>query len=74
MSGVGSRETGLGSLFASKPVGPGFEPCLGQTAKLAGAPKPLRPSTSTEYLLTHWPVANGQLMMVTDHMSHFQIS
>ena len=41
MSGVGSRETGLDSLFASKPVGPGFEPCLGQSAKLAGAPKPL---------------------------------
>ena len=40
MSGVGSRETGLNSLFASKPVGPGFEPCLGQSAKLAGAPKP----------------------------------
>ena len=39
--GVGSRETGLDSLFASKPVGPGFEPCLGQSAKLAGAPKPL---------------------------------
>ena len=39
MSGVGSRETGLDSLFASKPVG--FEPCLGQSAKLAGAPKPL---------------------------------
>ena len=39
MSGVGSRETGLDSLFASKPVGPGFEPCLGQSAKLAGAPK-----------------------------------
>ena len=38
---VGSRETGLDSLFASKPVGPGFEPCLGQSAKLAGAPKPL---------------------------------
>ena len=29
----------LDSLFASKPVGPGFEPC--QSAKLAGAPKPL---------------------------------
>ena len=41
MSGVGSRETGLDSLFASKPVGPGFEPCLGQSANLAGAPKPL---------------------------------
>ena len=41
MSGVGSRETGLDSLFASKPIGPGFEPCLGQSAKLAGAPKPL---------------------------------
>ena len=41
MSGVGSRESGLDSLFASKPVGPGFEPCLGQSAKLAGAPKPL---------------------------------
>ena len=41
MSGVGSCETGLDSLFASKPVGPGFEPCLGQSAKLAGAPKPL---------------------------------
>ena len=41
MSGVGSRETGLDSLFASQPVGPGFEPCLGQSAKLAGAPKPL---------------------------------
>ena len=41
MSGVGSRETGLDSLFASKPVGPGFKPCLGQSAKLAGAPKPL---------------------------------
>ena len=41
MSGVGSRGTGLDSLFASKPVGPGFEPCLGQSAKLAGAPKPL---------------------------------
>ena len=41
MSGVGSRDTGLDSLFASKPVGPGFEPCLGQSAKLAGAPKPL---------------------------------
>ena len=39
MSGVGSRETGLDSLFASKPIGPGFEPCLGQSAKLAGAPK-----------------------------------
>ena len=39
MSGVGSRETGLDSLFASKPVGP--EPCLGQSANLAGAPKPL---------------------------------
>ena len=26
MSGVGSRETGLDSLFASEPVGPGFEP------------------------------------------------
>ena len=25
----------------SKPVGPGFEPCLGQSANLAGAPKPL---------------------------------
>ena len=31
----------MDSLFASKPVGPGFEPCLGQSAKLAGAPKPL---------------------------------
>ena len=31
MSGVGSRETGLDSLFASKPIGPGFEPCLGQS-------------------------------------------
>ena len=41
MSGVGSRETGLDSLLASKPVGPRFEPCLGQSAKLAGAPKPL---------------------------------
>ena len=41
MSGMGSRETGLDSLFASKPVGPGFEPCLGQSAKVAGAPKPL---------------------------------
>ena len=41
MSGVGSRETGLDSLFASRPVGPGFEPCLGQSAELAGAPKPL---------------------------------
>ena len=41
MSGVGSRETGLDSLFASKPVGPGFEPCLGKSANLAGAPKPL---------------------------------
>ena len=41
MSGVGSREIGLDSVFASKPVGPGFEPCLGQSAKLAGAPKPL---------------------------------
>ena len=41
MSGVGSRETGLVSLFALKPVGPGFEPCLGQSIKLAGAPKPL---------------------------------
>ena len=40
MSGVGSRVTGLDSFFASKPVGPGFEPCLGQSAKLAGAPKP----------------------------------
>ena len=39
MSGVGSRETGLDSLFASKPIGPGFEPCLGQPAMLAGAPK-----------------------------------
>ena len=39
MSWVGSRETGLDSLFASKPIGPGFEPCLGQSAKLAGAPK-----------------------------------
>ena len=41
MSGVGFRKTGLDSLFASKPVGPGFEPCLGQSAKLAGAPIPL---------------------------------
>ena len=41
MSGVGSRETGLDSLFASNPVGPGFEPCLGQSARLAGALKPL---------------------------------
>ena len=48
MSGVGSRETGLDSLFASKPVGPGFEPCLGQSAKLAGAPKPLCLSTGWE--------------------------
>ena len=40
MSGVGSRENGLDSLFAPKPVGPWFEPCLGQSAKLAGAPKP----------------------------------
>ena len=46
MSGVGSRETGLDSLFALKPAGPGFEPCLGQSAKLAGAPKPLCLSVS----------------------------
>ena len=34
MSGVGSRETGLDSLFASNPVGPGFKPCLGQALPL----------------------------------------
>ena len=59
MSGVGSRETGLDSLFASKPVGPGFEPCLGQSAKLAGAPKPLCLSaTRTGY----WPSLEGRSM------------
>ena len=50
MSGVGSRETGLDSLFAPKPVGPGFEPGLGQSAKLAGAPKPLCLSDSEREL------------------------
>ena len=54
MSGVGSRETGLDSLSASKPVGPGFEPCLGQSAKLAGAPKPL--CLSVTQVLPHAPL------------------
>ena len=47
---LGSRETRLDSLFASKPVGPGFEPCLGQSATLAGAPKPLCLSVSVTWL------------------------
>ena len=56
MSGVGSRKTGLDSLFALKPVGPGFEPCLGKSAKLAGAPKPLCLSAlSSSAGIYEWP-------------------
>ena len=62
MSGVGSRETGLDSLFASKPVGPGFEPCLGQSAKLAGAPKPLCLSgTGRQEDTSHCATQSGSL-------------
>ena len=57
MSGVGFRETGLDSLFASKPIGPGFEPCLGQSAKLAGAPKLLCLSVCLDHKLTPAPTA-----------------
>ena len=84
MSGVGSRETGLDSLFASKPVGPGFEPCLGQSAKLAGAPKPLcllarRCQLALTYVddlhrVHGQPAANLNALLIAPDKSHFVIT
>ena len=64
MSGVRSRETGLDSLFASKPVGPGFEPCLGQAANLAGAPKPLC-LCSICYIYSYIPPHSTEMRLLT---------